>query len=182
MSDDQDRNDAGQFTAAEPAAYGIASVEKEYGYTPMPPADAPDDWTFDGPESETLEIWSAISEPAAETTSLYYQNEDGTPKDPNLTVTLERAADDLTAYHGDREADMAALLGKEFAAEVDKLRADRIKTAADAEHFGVPLKAEKAAIEGDDAATHESDAFDGVDGLAEETKQALRNPQVGLVS
>ena len=70
--------------------------------------------------------------------------------DPNLTVTPERAADDLTAYHGDREADMAALLGKEFAAEIDKLRADRIKTAADAEHFGVPLpKAEKAAaVEG----------------------------------
>ena len=42
--------------------------------------------------------------------------------DPNLTVTPERAADDLTAYHGDREADMAALLGKEFAAEIDKLQ------------------------------------------------------------
>ena len=83
---------------------------------------------------------------AGDQIEVFYQNPDGSKMDPSLTVTPERAADDLTAYHGDREADMAALLGKEFAAEIDKLRADRIKTAADAEHFGVPLpKPEKAA-------------------------------------
>ena len=37
-------------------------------------------------------------------------------------------------------------------------------------------------VEGAEAATHEPDAFDGVEGLAEETKAALRQPQVQAVS
>jgi hypothetical protein len=176
----EERNDAGQFVAEAEPLYGIEGVEAEAGYSKMPDPAAEEDWSYDGPEREAAEIFAAISEPEPETVEIFYQNPDGSKKDPSLTVTPERAADDLTAYHGDREADMAALLGKEFAAEIDKLRADRIKTAADAEHFGVPLpKAEKtAAVEGDEVATHEPDAFDNVEGLAEETKQALRNPQV----
>jgi hypothetical protein len=176
---DVERNDAGQFLAEPEQKFGIESVEQEAGYTKMPDPAAEEDWSFDGPEKEAAEIFAAISEPAPETVEIFYQNPDGSKKDPSLTVTPERAADDLSQYHGDREADMAALLGKEFAAEIDKLRADRIKTAADAEHFGVPLpKADKAAgVEGAEAA-NEPDAFDNVEGLAEETKQALRNPQV----
>jgi hypothetical protein len=178
MSDDQDRSENGQFAAAEEPKFGLEGVEAEAGYSKMPDPKAEEDWSFDNGDREAAEIYAAISEPADPQIEIFYQNPDGSKKDPNLTVTPERAADDLTAYHGDREADMAALLGKEFAAEIDKLRADRIKTAADAEHFGVPLKPEKAAPEGAETATHEPDAFDGVEGLAEETKAALRQPQV----
>jgi hypothetical protein len=175
---DENRNDAGQFTAEPEPLYGIEGVEAEQGFSKMPDPKAEEDWSFDNGDREAAEIYAAISEPAPETVSIFYQKDDGTPQDPNLSVDLNRAADDLAIYHGNREADMAAVLGKEFAAEIDKLRADRIKTAADAEHFGVPLpKAEKAAAEGDDAAT-QPDAFDGVEGLAEETKAALRQPQV----
>jgi hypothetical protein len=177
---DENRDESGQFTAEPEPKFGLEGVEAEAGYTRMPDPAKEEDWSYDGPERDAAEIFAAISEPAPETVEIFYQNPDGSKKDPNLTVTPERAADDLTAYHGDREADMAALLGKEFAAEIDKLRADRIKTAADAEHFGVPLpKAEKTApVDGAETATHEPDAFDGVEGLAEETKQALRQPQV----
>ena len=177
---DENRNDAGQFTAEPEQKFGLESVEQDAGYTQMPdPAKEADDWSFEGPESEALEIWSAINAEPDDQVEIFYKDEAGNKKDLTEAVTLQRASDDLAIYHGDREADMAALLGKEFAAEIDKLRADRIKTAADAEHFGVPLpKAEKAAVEGAEAATHEPDAFDGVEGLAEETKAALRQPQV----
>jgi hypothetical protein len=79
------------------------------------------------------------------------------------------------------QADSAAKsISQDFAQAIDELRAQHIKTAADAEHFGVPLpKAEKAAaVEGAEAEATEPDAFDGVEGLAEETKAALRQPQV----
>jgi hypothetical protein len=181
MSDIENRDaESGQFVAAEEPKYGLESVEAEAGFTrmPDPAADPEADWSFDGPKEDAATIFAGISDPPPEVVEVYYQESDGSRKDPNETVTLERAADDLSQYHGDREADMAALLGKEFAAEIDKLRADRIKTAADAEHFGVPLKPEKAAVEGAETATREPDAFDGVEGLAEETKAALRQPQV----
>jgi hypothetical protein len=181
MNEDQDRSENGQFVAAEePKLFGLEGVEAEAGYSKMPDPKAEEDWSFDNGDREAAEIYAAISEPADPQIEIFYQNADGSKKDPNLTVTPERAADDLTAYHGDREADMAALLGKQFAAEIDKLRADRLQNdPALEEHYGVKTpKAEKAAVDGAETATHEPDAFDGVEGLAEETKAALRQPQV----
>jgi hypothetical protein len=109
----EERNDAGQFVAEAEPKYGLEGVEAEQGYTKMPdPTKEADDWSFEGPESEALEIWSAINAEPDDQVQVYYQNPDGSKMDESLTVTPERAADDLTAYHGDREADMAAFLGK----------------------------------------------------------------------
>jgi hypothetical protein len=178
---DENRNDAGQFTAEPEQKFGLESVEQEAGYTQMPDPAKEEDWSFDDGDAAAAEIYAAISEPAPETVEVFYQNPDGSKRDPSLTVTPERAADDLQAYH-DANADSAAKsISKEFAEAIDQLRADRIKgDPALEEHYGVktPKPEKAAALEGDEAATHEPDAFDGVEGLAEETKQALRQPQV----
>jgi hypothetical protein len=178
---DENRNDAGQFTAEPEQKFGLESVEQEAGYTQMPDPAKEEDWSFDDGDAAAAEIYAAISEPAPETVEVFYQNPDGSKRDPSLTVTPERAADDLQAYH-DANADSAAKsISKEFAEAIDQLRADRIKgDPALEEHYGVktPKPEKAAAVEGDEVATHEPDAFDDVEGLTPETKQALRQPQV----
>ncbi len=172
-----------------------AGVEAAQGYVPMPAAETPPD-----PE---LDIHTAVEElrasrPAEDPIDKpEYQRLDTGEKAPeNETVSLERAASDLSAYHGQQAVERAKSISEDFARAIDEMRAAHLEVDPKAaEEFGLSkeevaaakaakaAKAEKAAQDEPAAIeakqeSPESDAYDSIEGLEPELKEVLRkSPQ-----
>jgi hypothetical protein len=113
------RNDAGQFSPAEPA-FGKAGLERAAGYVPMPEESKSDDEPIEG----TREGIRAASMKLAEVRSLNNVAVHTMGLKPNTSITVEQGAD---ALQDSRDADSAqAQLDerKALQAEVDKLRGE----------------------------------------------------------
>jgi hypothetical protein len=118
----EDRTPSGQF--AEPA-YGQAGIEREAGYTPMPDTRKKDE---DKSELTIEEAAERRAEKYQPPVPREYVDEDGNPAPRTETLTIERAADDLSAMRKSEAADAisdddAALLA-ELGVELDDKAAE----------------------------------------------------------
>jgi hypothetical protein len=177
MSDE--RNDAGQFTSGEQLT-GEAGLEHDAGYKPMPSAEKEEQ-----PEYATArEAFDSLPEEAQpEPTPIVYHNlETGELADQKETVKLERAAQDLASYESQVVDNRASSISSEFADMVDQMRADAIKDNPKlAEELGIEPPAPKPVEQKAEQIAQKSeqpDPFDSVEGLEEETREALKKPQV----
>lgn len=188
----EERNEAGQFTPSTEPLFGREAELAEAGYKPMP-----------DPEKEKPEVEFATAKEAAEALGvpaqepaepiIYYDVATGEPTDPNEAITVEQAARDLTAWWSNKGAFDAKSVSNDFAAEVDKMRADALKQNPKlAEQYGIEPpdvdsgkvtepKPDRAANNksADEAAIDDGgEAIDAIDGLDPETRKALKLPQV----
>jgi hypothetical protein len=181
---EQPRDDTGQFTSGE-VLTGREGIEADLGYKPMPePEDRPEQESSIREEAERLAA-SRVPDPVVDLT--YFKTDTGEPTDPTETVSLERAAKDLSAYHGQQDDERARSVSSDFAKEIDKMRADAIKDDPKlAEELAVEA-AKAAKAEGAETAQEpkavktesvEADPYSDIEGLDEPTKQALRVPQI----
>lgn len=186
MSDtEQRRDDAGQFAPSEPLT-GRAGLEHDAGFKAMPASEPEAEPEFKDAREAADASTGAEAAPLVEV--FYQKTADGERIDGSETVTPERAAKDLTAYRKANADSAAKSISGDFAAEIDKMRADVIK--------GDPKVAEQLGVEvppdadgklpqanknsGDEAVADDptAAAIDAMDNLAPETKQALKNPQI----
>lgn len=149
-------SDTGQFTSAEPL-FGQAGIEQDAGYAPMPEREreeTPDELSV---REAAEELDRQHSAPADATIRTYFDGNDFAGE--TETVTLERAAKDLTEVHAEEAAEREAADLEKVRAEVDKLR-------------GVDPEAK------DKPATEEEAVADGADPELAEIERALNNPRV----
>lgn len=193
MNENRDES-SGQFTSAsaEPLL-GTDQLAKDMGFSKMPEPVASE------PELSTIEQEAANlkasrqTELPAETVEIRYQDASGEKIDPNETVTQERATRDLSAYHTAMNDTAERHVNSDFRNEVLKQREALLKAnpdlapelGLDAEETLAEAKAAKAEAATEAAPTEarqapqaEPDAFDSIPELADETKEALRKPQV----
>jgi hypothetical protein len=144
----------------------------------MPDPAAEEDWSFDGPQEDAAEIYASITQEEFPQVEVYYQDEKGERKDPNLVVSLDQAAADLKNYHDQNSESALRAISSEFGEAIDAMRREKIGNDPKLpEHYGIEVpKTEKAAA-AEGAEAHENDAFDEMPGLDEPTKALLRNPQ-----
>ena len=184
----EDRNE--QF--AEPLV-GREGVEAEFGYKRMPE---------DKPSAQAeIDIKTAVEElrasrPAEEPIEAieYKRLENGEKAPENETVSLERAADDLTAYHSQQSVERAKSISEDFAKAIDSMRADALKANPKAnDELGLSkqeiaaAKAAKTEAAQDETVPEtlearqepsEPDAYNSIEGLEPELKEVLRkSPQ-----
>ncbi|MGK7056883.1 hypothetical protein AB4853_10415 [Bradyrhizobium sp. 1050_B9_N1_2] len=186
MSENRDEA-TGQFAPSEPLI-GRAGLEHDAGFKPMPASEPEAEPDFKDARDAADASTGPEAVPLVEV--FYQKTADGERIDGSETVTPERAAKDLTAYRNANADSAAKSISGDFAAEIDKMRADVIKGDPKvAEHLGVEVPPEASDSEqpransnnsGDEVASDDptAAAIDAMDGLAPETKQALKNPQI----
>ena len=185
----EDRNEAGQFT--EPLT-GQAGVEAVHGYVPMPSAEPPEQPASDL-DTEVARL--RASRPAEEPLEKlqYLKLDTGEPAPENETLTIEKAADNLSNYRTQQHLEKAKSISADFAREVDKMRADALAAnpkaadelglskeeiaAAKAAKAEEATQAEPAVMEAKQESA-EPDPYDLIEGLEPETREALKKPQV----
>ena len=183
----EQNSDSGQF---QTEAYGKEALERESGFAPMPryteePAE-PEEFATPREAAET-----AAGQGEPEIVPVVYFDQttgerlnDNPEEGPIETVTLERAADDLAAYRNTNVDNAAKSISNDFAAAIDARRAEATKDNPElAKELGIdpPPKGEKGPADDGRRSVEqaaEPDPINSVEGLAEETKQALKNPQV----
>lgn len=173
--------DTGQFTPSTDGLFGRDHELVQAGYKPMPDPEREEEATFD----TAREAADALNVPAEEPAEpiIYYDKQTGEPTDPNEAITVEQAARDLTAYHDAKADDWSKSISADFAAEVDKMRADALKQNPKlAEHYGIePPAAEVAKTDVEQVNKQniaEVAAEPANDGLDPELSRALKHPQV----
>lgn len=190
MSDvEQSRDEStGQFAQSTDGLYGLAREEAEAGYKPMFPAKKDEELTV-AEATEQLTAQTGV-EPEPEQIVIY-DKETGQPINDNLSegpvesLTVEQAAQLLTNYHDNKAAFDAKSVSDDFAAEVDRMRADALKDNPKlAEHFGIEPPADGADPKKTVDATNTKKSGDQaaeaapIDGLDPEVERALKHPQV----
>jgi hypothetical protein len=111
------RNDAGQFESTEPA-YGREGLERAAGYTPLEiaPEETPDDLTVkEAAENRLKELSGSESSIVTHTAGL----------PPNVTMTLDQAADALADARGADVAQAEIDSTKAEQRDIDKLRGEK---------------------------------------------------------
>jgi hypothetical protein len=192
-----ERGADGRFAASE-QAFGIDAVEQSMGYTQnqksAPPAS--DDILADeaiavasffpeGDDVDSQHVIDGITELSA-APATYIDRATGDKLDPNITVRLEEAADNLTAYESELASYVEGLdLSLDLDA-VDSARAEAVKDPKLAEEYGLDPKevadnakrlepeAEAKAEPANEPPTNEPE----IPGLDPEVAKAVRNPQV----
>lgn len=169
MSGENRNSDTGQFEVL----YGQQASEAEAGYKPMPSASPvksePDDLDFTPREASEI-LTAARGDEAPVIPVTYRDVQTGEPRDSNETVSLEQAAHDLTAWRQANEDSRAASVSKDFAAEVDKLRAPQ----SDEGNVAETAPPEKPAKEPAEKPADEPSES----GLDQDLERALKHPQV----
>jgi hypothetical protein len=183
----EDRNEA---TATE---LGREGVEAEFGYVRMPEQETPpESSTTLQAEIERRKASRQLEDPIEKIE--YLQLDSGEKAPENETVTIERAAADLTAYHNQQIDNAAKSISSDFAKAVDKLRADALEAnpkavdelglskeevaAAKAVKTEEAVQDEPAAMEAKQAPSEPDPYLDAIEGLEPETREALKKPQV----
>lgn len=166
--------------------YGLAREEAEAGYKPMFPEKKEEELTV-AEATEQLTAQNGVeSEPEQ---IVIIDKETGEPINDNLSegpvesLTVEQAAQLLTNYHDNKAAFDAKSVSDDFAAEVDRMRADALKDNPKlAEHFGIepPTEGTKKTVEAADSKKSGDQAAEAapIDGLDPEVERALKHPQV----
>jgi hypothetical protein len=179
-----ERNDAGQFTSAEPLT-GQLGVEADAGFRPMPEATAKPESEVSTLETEAahLAIDRALRDEAApQDEELSYLDATGERIDPKETISLAKAASDISSYHASKVDAQIQTNSSDLAAQVDQLRAAAIReNPALAEHYGVDaadVLAKAEATEQTRAAATAQDVEPSTPGLDPEVEKAMRLPQV----
>ena len=197
-----ERNDAGQFAAAEEPKFGLAGVEQSMGYTEMPGLSPPDVEPEYSTAREAMDAMPPDPEPEEVEPATYRNLATLEPSDPRHTLTETRAGNDLVEYEGMVGDSRAKSIDSTFAEMVDRMRGDAVNgDAKKAEELGLEPPAEQKAkptdfsdikttedvikLQTEDPsrfqawqAAQQPDPYADVDGLSEEAKQALRVPQV----
>src|SRR4051812_19315423 len=123
MSDDN-RNDAGQFTAAPEPAFGKEGIERDAGYVPFKDeteatAEPQEELTV----AEAAELISGTPESEIKT----YSALDSLPD--NVTLTLEQATNLLSDERAADESQAELEAADQIRKEVDELRGENAKAA-----------------------------------------------------
>ena len=165
----------GQFTPSTEGLYGREHELAEAGYKPMPDPAKHEEFASARDAVEAMGV--PPEQPADEIA--YYDTATGDQTDPKETITVEQAARDLTNWHDQKAAFDAKSISEDFAAEVDKMRANALQqNPKAAEHYGIETpNAVKTAADAlnenkGDAAT------DTTTGLDPALEKALKHPQV----
>ena len=187
MSENRD-SETGQFASSD-LPLGGDTLAADLGYRKMPePEERPEPESDIRAEAQRLAASRVPEDPIVPLE--YQRNATGEKSPDNETVTLERAADDLKAYHGAQDVERARSVSSDFASEIDKMRADIIKAnPAVVEDLGLSAEDVAAAAKADaieakaDARpsveqTTDPDPYADIPGLEAETKEALKKPQV----
>ncbi|WNV10173.1 hypothetical protein [Tardiphaga sp. 709] len=185
MSENRDA-ESGQFTASTEEKFGREGVEASHGFTSMPENEPGSFEPLDGIEFKTpREAADFLSYAGPDDLVEVKYIKDGEALPENETVTSERAARDLTAFHNANIKDASHSVSTEFAAAVDAMRKDAVKgDPKAAEHFGieVPEDGEKVPTKEAKAAKPEAepsaDAVRANSDLDPEVERALKHPQV----
>jgi hypothetical protein len=209
MSENLERGDDGRFVSPHgwtppddvgEIAFGLESVERSSGYTPMVPVADLHENDLAVEEHALAELFPQDAEPvnAADQDSpelvlppdalRYYKNDGSGEELPdNVSVTLDKAADDLAGYEANVAAyvegdDLANLV--EFA---DQARAEALRlNPQDAEEYGLSAaevaqnakahaQAKEQPVEHNAQPVQEEPEIPGLD---PEVAKAVRNPQV----
>lgn len=175
---DENRNESGKFASVEPL-FGQAELEARAGFSPMTPPKKDDgEFTTAREAAETLVDKKAN----AAIVPVLYQDKDGAPIDPSKTVSIEQAASDLAAFRGADSENRGKDISSDFAAAIDKMRAEAIKGDPDlAEHFGIePPTADKDNVTSGDTAPSTADKPETAasDGLDPKLEEVLKHPQI----
>ncbi|MGY3240563.1 hypothetical protein ACVMAJ_007453 [Bradyrhizobium sp. USDA 4448] len=186
---DQPRNDAGQYSNEK---FGRAAELEAGGYTEMPDAPQDEPKVYGGEEDD---IRAAADELATdrdngefEVDPVEYREKGGTGDliDENQAVTLDKAARDLSAYHGNTNRYVDGVSSEILADTIDTARADLVKgdpnvAAAyglNADEVAANAKAAEEKASAEPAADEQPAADPPVDGLDPEVQKALKHPQV----
>jgi len=190
MSDiDQPRNDAGEYSSEK---FGRAAELEAGGYTEMPDASQDDQKTYGGEEDDIRaaadELASGPDEGEFAVDPVEYRENGGKGDliDEMQAVTLEKAARDLSAYHGNTNRYVDGVSSEILADTIDSARADLVKGDPNvAAAYGLnadEVAANAKAVEqkaNAEPATDEQPAVDApIDGLDPEVQKALKHPQV----
>jgi hypothetical protein len=194
----ENRNSDGTFAPSE-LPVGGPGVEFDQGYRPMGdviPEEREEPVSDIKAEAERLAASRVPQDPVIE---IQYQNpETGEKLDPNLTVSLDRAAKDNADYHAAQAQTAERFVSSEFSAEIDRMRGETLKANPEigkelglskeeiaAAKAAEAAKAEPTPSETNEAArdymaqqTSEPDPYDAIEGLEPETREALKKPQV----
>lgn len=145
-----ERDDAGQFTSAEPEVFGRTAEERESGYTSLASLEGAGADEFASAEdaaSAFLDAGLSIDD-SDEPTPVYLGNlKTQEPFDENVTVSAEVAGDHLNKWQSDVGREVETLVNADMAAQIDRDRAEQIHGDPRlAEHYGVEMpKVEPAA-------------------------------------
>jgi hypothetical protein len=185
MSEDRD-SDSGQFVStADPAEglFGREATEARAGFKSAS-VEAPRDDSLTVEDAAALLTASRDRIPETEVIKVF-DKESGEPlnadlsKGPVEALTLDEAADLVTAKNREESNSAAKSISSDFAQMVDKMRADAIKDDPKAaEHYGVEIKPQEAQAPQQTADAAEIEA-DGA--LAPEVKKALQTPAIRQV-
>jgi hypothetical protein len=169
----EQNSETGQF---QTDMTGQAGLERDAGYRQM------QDPVRDEQKSELTVNEAAIERAKAEqevpAVKVQYFDQNDNPMDEKVSVTPEKAARDLTAF---RQAfDPAKSISSDFAAAVDKMRAEEIQGDPELEaHYGVKTPKGEAASEPKSETPAASEpAPTGSNSDDAEFERALANPRV----
>jgi hypothetical protein len=190
----EDRAENGQFTAAEPLT-GQAGIEADLGYTRMPEDEAPPEAKSDiRAEVEKLQA-SRVPADDPVVPIEYARIATGEKIPLNETISLEKAATDLSTYHAQQAEEARRTDDADIARYVDGLRAEALEANPEiAKELGLSKEEVAAAKAATDepkqdatadtqkstAAAQEAsdDPYADVEGLEPETREALKKPQI----
>jgi hypothetical protein len=164
--------------------YGNDHELASAGFKPMPDVEKRKAAEFENVK-EAAEVLAASRAGTPEIIEKRYLDEAGEPVDPSEAISVERAARDLTAMRNVDTDSGAKSISADFAAAVDRMRADVIKGDPRlAEQYGIEIP---AATDGDktDKAEGKTDALAALKNAGppsgefdEQLEAALSHPQV----
>jgi hypothetical protein len=176
---------SGQFTASTEEKFGREGVEAAHGFTSMPENETDSFEPLDGIEFKTpREAADFLSHAGPDDLVEVKYIKDGEALPENETVTPERAARDLTAFHNANVKDASHSVSTEFAAAVDAMRKDAVKdNPKAAEHFGIEVPEDGEKVPAKEKAVRPEaepspDAMRANADLDPEVERALKHPQV----
>jgi hypothetical protein len=176
----ENRNDAGQFEASSDALYGRAAELAENGFKEMPEPKPTEQDDIANPREAADQLVASRAD-AEPVTPIQYQTGEGERADPDEAVTLDRAARDLANHRASQVDSAAKSISSDFAAELDKMRADAIEAGLDPKETGLDKVSPTAEVPEGTVANEKSGdepAEPGMEHLDQETRAALKIPQV----
>ena len=175
----RERDESGRFASGSPL-FGVEGLEADAGYVPL--GRKGEAKSYDSPNEAVgdLEASGAVEpEPDAVPVQWYKTDGSGDPLEPNVTTTVDQAADALSTWHDNVDRYIEGVELAEVASVVDELRAEALKADPKAaEGYGLDPKeveANAAPLDGVQKGTAEAPAATDNDA---EIARAFENPVV----
>ena len=137
MNENRDET-TGEYTAAEePQSFGRDAELEAHGFTKMSEPEIPEAEELDGARAAADELLEKRDAAEPDGVIVYQRPDTGDQIAPDETVTVERAAADLTNYRNSKFESAALSIDKTFAAEIDGLRQDALEKGLDPKSTGI---------------------------------------------